>query len=190
MDLDNLELEFKYNANEISLIKYKTLMLGLNPLEKLDVSSWDYYYTKEDNKEEFQRFRDSDTPELTKKVKKVKTNNWERIESDLPLDPKRVTEERVAFHVGLDGYKKNFKIYKTCFLYKFLYINSVYYIVYNEDLKEQGRFIEIEVNKDKLLEIEKSKLELELRIFEQELTKIGINPKNRLKKSLFEMFLK
>src|SRR5690606_26309558 len=116
-------------------------------------SSWDTYYTRPGSLEEFQRFRESDDPELTIKRKVKDSNNWERIESDLPLDPKRITEDKVTFHVGLDGYVKNFKIYKTCFIYWFDNTNAVYYIVYDEEMKERGRFIEVEINKDKVPEL-------------------------------------
>lgn len=185
------ELEFKYKADEVVLKNFIELINSLGPKRAKDVSSWDTYYTQDGNKEEFQRFRDSDTPELTKKRKVKTSNNWERIESDLPLDPTRINESKVAFHVGLDGYKKNFKIYKTCFIYWFDIVNYVYYIVYDENMKEQGRFIEVEVNKEKVLELGGvDKAFDKLKEQEQALLKLGISPQNRLKKSLFEMFVK
>src|SRR5690606_17444312 len=106
----------------------------------------------------------------------------------LPLDPKRITEDKVTFHVGLDGYVKNFKIYKTCFIYWFDNTNAVYYIVYDEEMKERGRFIEVEINKDKVPELGIDQSFEELKQKEQVLLKLGVSTKNRLKKSLFELF--
>lgn len=185
------ELEFKYKADEVALKSFLDLMNTLPFLKTKNVSSWDTYYTLDSNKEEFQRFRDSDTPELTKKRKVKTSNNWERVESDLPLDVNRINEKIVNFHVGLDGYKKNFKIFKTCFIFWFNEVNFVYYIVYDEDMHEQGRFIEVEVNKDKIPDLGGIDKAFEkLKQQEQILFKLGISPQNRLKKSLFEMFIK
>lgn len=183
------ELEFKYFADDIKLQDFIALVKPLKPLVRKDVSSWDTYYTKGQDKEEFQRFRQSDKPELTKKKKIKSTNNWERIESDLPLMP-GVTEEQVTFHVAMDGYVKNFQIYKTCFIFWFDYINTVYYIVYDENMNERGRFIEIEVNKSKVPELGIDKAFEMLKEYEQKLLALGIAPGNRLRRSLFEIFVK
>jgi adenylate cyclase class IV len=190
MENEFKELEFKYRADTISLSSFNKLMSELKFFIKKDVSSWDTYFTKGDNKEEFKRFRYSDKPELTKKRKVKTANNWERFESDLPLDSTRLTDNIVEFYVSLDGYKKNFKIYKTCFIYWFENVNIVYYIVYNEDMNEQGRFIEIEINKEKIPLLGIDKAFEELKSYEQQLTVLGISPQNRLKKSLFELFVK
>ena len=192
MENEFKELEYKYNADEIKLTDFKKLIKTMQHKQLLEVSSWDVYYTKENDKEEFQRFRNSTTnPELTKKRKVKNSNNWERIESDLPLDPKRITEEKVSFHVGLDGYKENFRIYKSCTIYWLDLVNFVYYIVYNENMKEVGRFVEVEINKDQVQKLggEEKAFEV-LKEYEQKLLPLGISPQNRLKKSLFEMFVK
>lgn len=192
MENEFKELEYKYKADEIRLVEFQKIMRTLPFKKVVEVSSWDVYYTKETDKGEFQRFRNSnERPELTKKRKILSSNNWERIESDLPLDPLRITEDKVTFHVGLDGYKVNFKIYKSCFIYFLDTVNFVYYIVYNEDMKEMGRFVEVEVNKDQVQKLggEEKAFEV-LKEYEQKLLGLGISPQNRLKKSLFEMFVK
>lgn len=192
MENEFKELEYKYKADEIRLVEFQKLLRTLPFKQLMEVSSWDVYYTKETDKEEFCRFRNSPVrPELTKKKKVTSTNNWERIESDLPLDPARITEDKVTFHVGLDGYKENFRIYKSCFIYFLDLVNFVYYIVYNEDMKEMGRFVEVEINKDQVQKLggEEKAFEV-LKEYEQKLLALGISPQNRLKKSLFEMFVK
>jgi len=192
MDNEFKELEFKFKADDIKLTDFQNLIKNIKYNRFIERSSWDVYYVKDENKEEFQRFRkDLTSPELTKKAKTKDTNNWRRVESDLPLDPKRISEDKVAFHVGLDGYTENFRIFKSCFIYFLDLVNYVYYTVYNENMKEVGRFIEVEINKDKILELggEEKAFEV-LKEYEQKLSVLGISPQNRLKKSLFEMFVK
>jgi adenylate cyclase class IV len=177
------ELEYKFKADNVKLQDFVALMESLQPTEKLDISSWDHYYTN--NNEDFVRFRESDTPELTKKVKVSSNNNWDRIEVDIPLDPSRVKESTVAKFLELEGYKPNFKIYKNCFIYWLDKVNFVYYIVFDPNMKELGRFIEVEITKNELggtVEVLKDAASV--------LEALGLNLQNRLKKSLFEMFKK
>lgn len=192
MDVKFKELEYKYNASDVSVKDFEKLMHEMLFNDKIEVSSWDVYFTHKDKMEYFQRYRMSgDVPELTKKRKVKGSNNWERVEVDLPLDPKRVTEDKVKAFLELDGYEKNFKIYKTCFIYNFDYINTVWYAVYDESMNEKGRFVEIEVNKDKIEELGGEEKAFErLKETEQKLSVLGITPQRRLRKSLFEMFVK
>ena len=188
------ELEYKYRADNVKLSEFQNLMSLRKAViqDRILASSWDIYYAQTEFEDSFQRFRmDARRPELTKKVKTKDGNNWVRVESDLPLDPARVTEEKVAFHVGLDGYKENFRIFKYCDIYFEKHLNYVYYIVYDHNMQETGRFIEVEVNKDSVavLEAERPGAAMdELRIGEQNLEALGITAQNRLKKSLFELF--
>lgn len=182
------ELEFKYKADDIALSSFIALMKELPIVSQKDVSSWDHYYIS-GNEDEFIRFRESTDPELTIKRKTNQNNNWVRIEIDLPLDGARIKTETVANWVELLNYKHKRSIYKTCFIYWTNYINFVYYIVYDTDMKEKGRFIEVEVNKygpnpngihpDHML-----------KYGQDVLAKLGLTPQNRLKKSLFEIFVK
>lgn len=185
------EIEFKFNADNIKLKDFHSLMSEWGYASNIEVSSWDKYYTNKDKENEFIRFRmSSDRPELTKKVKTKDANNWNRIEVDLPLDPSRISEKIVDKFVGLDSYSKNFKIFKSCFIYFFNNINAVWYIVSDENMKEQARFIEIEVEKDYVEEIGEDKAFEFLKEYENKLIKLGVTPQNRMKKSLFEIFVK
>lgn len=194
---DFVELEYKYRADEVKLKQFISLMESLNPIKRLDVSSWDHYFTSEQG-DSFQRLRESTSPELTKKIKVNNGNNWQRIEVDLPLDAKRLNFATVQKYVELNNYSHNFSIYKTCFIYWLDNINYVYYIVYDDNMKEQGRFIEVEVNKDKVNYLNSSEntftggrpAELYLKLAAKELEKLGLTSQNRMKKSLFELFIK
>ncbi len=185
------ELEFKYNANEVNLSDFIALVEQLKPSLRKDVSSWDFYYTKEAGvTEEFLRFRDASEPELTIKRKVKDANNWERIEVDLPLDHNRVTKSKVDNFAKLLTYSENFRIYKSCFIFWFDNLNIVYYIVYDANMKEKGRFLEIEVNKEKVAVLGLDKAFQELKELEQKLSALNITPQNRMKRSLFELFVK
>lgn len=181
-----IELEYKYKADNVKLTDFQRILDKYQTTKKLDISSWDTYYTK--SADEFVRFRDSTTPELTIKRKIKSENNWQRIEVDLPLDLKSCTPEKVDNFLELLDYKRNFKIYKSCFVYWLDEVNFVYYIVYDENLKELGRFIEVEVNKSKVTDVLAAVTSLNF--YEKALEPIGISYQNRMKKSLFELFVK
>jgi hypothetical protein len=189
---DSLELEYKFRADDIKLLDFIDFMNSTGYNKRKDMSSWDYYYVNKE-KDSFLRFRDSETPELTKKLKTNNNNNWSRIEVDVPLDKTRVTEDVINKFAELEGYNLNFKIYKSCFVFWRDTANFVYYIVYDENLVEKGRFIEVEVEKSAVPMLN-SKLTGgaigHLKTLETSLQRIGISSKNRLKKSLFEMFVK
>jgi adenylate cyclase class IV len=188
--VNSLELEFKYNAEGISLPAFIEFCNSLKPSKKVEVSSWDFYYTNTEKGKEnqFIRFRQSDNAELTIKRKTNELNNWERVEIDLPLQGNKLNESTVNKFVSLLNYKFNFKIFKSCFIYWFDNINIVYYVVYDSNLKEQGRFLEIEVNKEQVSNL--SNPSSVLKTYEEQLKILNLKPANRLKKSLFEMFVK
>lgn len=192
----SVELEYKYRADNISLKAFKALMATKPILNRKDPASWDIYYVSDTDHDSFQRLRLSpDAPELTKKVKTKDANNWNRIESDLALHPLKTTPEAVALHVGLDGYKENFRIFKYCDIYFEQDVNYVYYIVFDENMKETGRFIEVEVNKYQVDRLNGFGGVLGgavaiLNEAERSLEVLGISPQNRLKKSLFEIYRK
>lgn len=192
------ELEYKYKADEVKISDFLKLMTKLGWKSKLDVSSWDIYYTDSED-EKFLRFRNGSNPELTRKQKVVKHNNWERIEVDLPLDEARLSEGLVSQFVALGGYTENFRIYKTCFIYWFDDVNYVYYIVYNENMKEVGRFIEVEVNKEIAHKVGEKEFDgvtgeeftyNPLDDAAKYLEELGLTHRNRMKRSLFEIYRK
>jgi adenylate cyclase class IV len=175
------EKEFKYDISAIGLTKFQELMLQLGAGKPIEVSSWDHYLTND--KDEFIRFRKSDTkPELTIKRKLSSVNNNDRIEVNLPVATS-LTDETVTAFSELLGYKHNFKIFKSCWIYYFDNVDIVYYIVFSKDMKEVGRFLEIEILEDKHVA---NPFDV-LKEYEQKLSPLGIKPQNRLRKSLFEM---
>jgi len=184
------ELEYKYRSDSIKLTDFEAFAESMLYTKKLTCSSWDFYLSKENSPDEFQRYRESDRPELTKKVKTVSGNSWNRTEVDLPIDANRISYKIIERFSELDGYKFNFKIFKSCALYWFNNINMVHYTVFDENMGKLGSFIEIEYDKDKVAQVGEEKAFEELKEWEKKLGTLGISAQNRLKKSLFELYRK
>lgn len=187
-----LEVECKYNADDISRISFKDLAKSLSPTSFIYVESTDIYYVRAEN--EFLRYRmpaenkqsgeEERRSELTLKKKHVEQNNWIRTEVNLRVDlndPALVA----AFCEGL-GYKKNFSIEKSCDIYFFDDADLVFYSVRDEDGK-YAHFIEIEANENIGMTGAQS-WETILK-YEKILAPLGISPQKRKKLSLFEMYV-
>jgi len=179
------EIETKYSANTISIDTFTKLVEPLNP-EWVMVSSYDDYFTNDND--DYIRYRYHDhMGELTIKRKTTDLNNNNRIEVNLPTQGK--SSNAVAAFVGLLGYKRNFSIFKTCKIAFLEKVVLVYYIVYDENLNEKQRFIEVEANEKYSWKSEEEAWATVIE-YEKILEPLGITPKHRLRKSLFELFKK
>ncbi len=185
--MDFKEIEFKYDANGVSMEKFIELVeSNFSMTKKMMVSSYDDYFT--DNNGNFIRYRHHDNRgELTIKRKLNANNNNERVEVNVPTSGDNL--KAVTAFVDLLGYKHNFGIYKTCKIYWTGKVVLVYYVVYDKELKELRRFIEIEADEDLPWATEQEAWD-EIAKYEALMAPLGITPKNRLKKSLFEIFRK
>lgn len=179
------EIETKYSADNIDMADFVKLVQPLNP-EWMMVSSYDDYFTND--KGEFIRYRYHDSMgELTIKRKTVGSNNNNRIEVNVPTDGK--SGASIEAFADLLGYKKNFSIFKTC---KIAFLEKavlVYYVVYDENLNEKKRFIEVEAKETYNWTSEEEAWATVVE-YENMLAPLGLSAKNRLKKSLFELFKK
>lgn len=185
------EIETKYRAQDIKLLDFIKRAEELKPDSQLQTGSFDHYYTK-DTDALFIRYRAGTRPELTMKVKSTDSNNFVRVECNLPLEKHQdPTEQRyvVDKFCQMLGLTHNFSIYKTCFIYFWGNYNLVYYVVYDAELKEKDRFIEIELNEKIEWPTEEAAWN-ELLAIEKSLDSIGIKPQRRIRLSLFEMFKK
>ena len=182
-----LEIETKYDADNINRLTFKSLMKGISPTSFLYVESTDKYYVKSDT--EFLRFRmppaNEQRAELTFKKKHDAGNNNIRTEVNLRVDNNSAATVN-AFCEGL-GYKFNFSIYKMCDIYYFEDANVVLYSVMGEDSKIKT-FLEIEVREDQDI-LEDAAWEIVLK-YEKILNPLGINGQKRKRLSLFEMYKK
>lgn len=180
------EIETKYSADKIDIQKFIDLVEPMKPGKKMMVSSYDDYFINKEG--DFVRYRyTDDRGELTIKKKTTDKNNNERIEINVPTTGDNLPT--VSAFLDYLGYKHNFGIYKTCKIYWLDNVVVVYYVVYDKDLKEQRRFIEIEADETHCWESEAAAWDVVVK-WEKLLEPLGISPQNRLKKSLFEMFRK
>lgn len=220
-DLEFTEMEFKYLANDILLLKAKKFFESLEPVEFIEVGSWDYYYTHKDDLEMFIRDRGGPGPdfrELTSKRKTIEHNNNVRDEIDLEEHSDINTYNKFLKMTGIDkgstlkqptnaaielkidlskvleeakekGYLFNFQIYKMCWIYKLKnHTIGVYYITYDTNFKETGRFFEVEADK-KHEWANKEEALVAVKDIEKKFTEVfGIMPQNRLRQSLYERF--
>lgn len=191
------EIEFKYDADKagVKLSQFDKFAQAMNPESRVEVGSWDIYYSPTKDMGlpfEFMRLRLGTRPQLTIKIKTNVNNNNDRIEVDLPIDPTTPQDEIVE--IGNEfcaqfGFKENFRIMKYCSIYYFEKTDMVYYIVYNEEMKEMGRFIEVEARKDVKFENQDQAVEV-VKALESTLSVFGITPQNRNKLSQWERWRK
>lgn len=190
-DIKTREIEFKYDAKGISLSQFNEVAKSLKPQRFIEVSSWDIYYAPVGESSfqfEFMRLRFGPNPQLTIKVKTTEKNNNDRIEIDIPLDPGSSQEyltDVVAAYCKQLNFKENFRIYKWCQIYFYEKTDMVYYIVSDGDMKEKGRFIEVEARKDSPIETLEEAEEV-VKKLERQLSALGLTPQNRTKLSQWE----
>lgn len=179
------EVEFKYDASNIGMNSFIDIVnTNFKPTKKMLVSSFDDYFVDKDNN--FIRYRYTDDKgELTIKRKLNDKNNNERIEVNVPTSGDNL--KSITAFVDLLGYKHNFGIFKTCQIYWVDKVVLVYYVVYDKEMKELRRFIEIEADEGHPWISEQEAWD-EIIKYEKILAPLGITPQHRLKKSLFELF--
>jgi len=178
------EIETKYDAGNITVDEFHEVVKKLPIRKHLLVSSFDDYFTN--SKGEFVRYRQhTGRGELTIKKKTSSSNNNQRTEVNLETSGDNL--EAVDAFLGLQGYKYNFGIYKTCDIFWTEKVDLVYYVVYDKNFTELRRFIEIEADETLDWESEEEAWD-EILKYEKMLEPLGITPQHRLRKSLFEVF--
>lgn len=183
------EVEFKYSADGISLAKFHEFCKEKRPKMYETASGPDYFYSNAKILEAFCRFRDGgDFKQLTFKRKTAGTNNFIRTEHNITVQP-YTTEDQVRSLVSEFGYHYNTTLFKTCFIYSYDQYTIVYYVCYDSDAKELGRFVEIEMKEDHPWVSETEAWD-SLVAMEKLCKGLGISPQSRIKKSLYEMYRK
>lgn len=183
-----IEVETKYRADEIALNEFTSYCESLKPLKNIIASGWDHFYDK-NGTEGFARHRiGPDFNQLTFKRKTTEANNFIRDEDNLDL-LQPVSIKQVASFLSKFGYKHNTSIYKNCFIYKYPTYTMVFYVIYDEKIKEIGRFIEIEMSEESLWNDETEAWEALIEI-EKGCKGLGLSARGRMKKSLYELVTK
>lgn len=184
------EVEVKFRIDESKRNEWKLLVESFEEdKEFIYVESDDIYYVKG---EEFLRHRFSNPKkdkraELTYKAKTKDGDNIFRKEVNLRVDANDI-ETVAAFANSLD-FVKNFKISKYVDIYKFQDATLPFYTVIKEDGNRET-FLEIEVNEEIIHKLTEDEAWAIIKKYEELLAPLGITHKNRLRKSLFEMYKK
>ena len=189
--MQHKEVEFKYFAKDIPLTAFVNFCSAFkgNPPKYLEASGYDYFFDKADDQDGFYRIRiGHDLRQLTYKHKTKETNNYVRDEHNLNFAAD-MTKEYIEGYVKSLGYEYNTKLFKNCFIYLYDTFTLVYYICYDEDMHELGRFVEIEMKEEHEWGTEQAAWG-ELVVLEKLCRPLGISPQARVKRSLFEMFKK
>ena len=207
--LDNVEFETKYSLEEHSLVTFKQLLESVTDEKKfIYVEGSDKYFTfpewwfkqnpQWDPNGTFARYRkpfyglDNGRRQVTWKYKPAKSkNNISRIEHNWAIDdtPEDVIEKQLA----LTGMKFNFSIVKSCHVYKFSDAVLVFYTTYDMTdgkPKKSACFIGIEVLEENMHMLTEPEAFAIISKYEKLLAPLGITAQKRLKKSLFEMFVR
>jgi len=186
------EFETKYRIDGAKIYQFKDIILKMGrEFTFLYVEGPDSYFTKPDGS--FLRYRKSPMDksgraELTLKQKPAgASNNNIRKEVNLRVD--KNSSETVQEFAAMNGFEFNFKIHKMCHIYFFDNANLVFYTVTSED-KEVQHFIEIELDEEKIHTLTEDQAWAIIKGYEAILEPLGITYRNRLNKSLFEMYVK
>lgn len=179
------EIETKYKADNVSLSDFQALCK--DPVEIVLASGFDYFYYNIQEPTAFGRYRKgADTSQITVKRKTSSSNNYVRGEINLNIKD-NVDLGTVTALFETFGYQYTNCLYKSCFIYKYPLHTFVYYICYNKDMKELGRYIEVEMSEEHDWSSETAAWESLLEL-ESKLKPLGIVPQSRVKRSLFEMY--
>lgn len=185
-----MEIEFKYRADDISLTAFKAFCASIKAIPKIiNASGYDHFYSNTTDADRFGRLRSgADMHQLTFKRKTTDKNNYIRTEHNIDLLP-TVTKEQIEALFSEFGYNYNMSLFKTCFIYQYDWYTFVYYICYDSDMKELGRFFEIEMNESHSWSSQEEAWN-QLQVMERLCRPLGVTPQSRVKRSLFELFKK
>lgn len=184
--MKNKEVEFKYKAT-VTLSDFKAFCESKRPVKTAIVSGFDHFYANDTAPDSFYRHRvNTNENQLTFKRKSKAEDNYIREEHNIDL-PLTVTEEKISDLCNISGYKYNSTIFKNAFIYNYEYYTLVYYICYDRELNELGRFIEIEMKEDYNWNNEQEAYN-EMVSLEKLMKPLGIASFSRISQSLFEMF--
>lgn len=187
------EFECKYKTEEAQLIAFKKLAGNIeNLVEFIYAEGPDrYYITKQKTEAAFARYRkarhETDPKEwLTFKKRLDEKRAYKRKEPNILVTGTPLTDIEAA--LSMHGYTLNFSIYKYCHIYVFKDATIVFYTVV-DDKDKHTSFIEIEVDEGTIAEKTEEEAWEVIRTYESHLAPL-ITYKNRMNKSLFDMYKK
>lgn len=190
------EFEVKYRVDPTLSTRFKRIVASIPDVKGFKYAEGSDHYLV--NQKGFWRYRTEDWTEngrreLTKKIKPDGAkNNISRIEYNVLLDP-NTKKDTVFESLKHDGYELNFQIWKCANIYWTDTATIVFYTVvdttegteYNEN-----SFLEIEVDEELIGKITEDEAWAIINKYEKCLEPLGISPQKRLKKSLFDIYVR
>lgn len=184
------EFETKYRVESDIQFKFKAIVSELDFKEFVYAEGPDYYFTKPDGS--FLRYRKAITEKRAEVTIKEKPDgakhNIVRKEVNWRVD--KNSKEAIFEGAQMMGFTFNFSIWKACQIYRMKDGTTlVFYTVRDEDNK-LDHFIEIELDESKIGNLTEEAAWSLIRQWESVLEPLGITHRNRLTKSLYEMYVK
>lgn len=192
------EFETKYRVDAALLTEFKSIV-GRQEAEVhkfIYVEGPDEYWVRADGA--FARYRrpsfglDGNRSEVTMKTKREGAkNNIIRREWNWRVDgtpPDTIREGLKDF-----GFKFNFSIWKSCHIYNLEDATVVFYTVYDTTdgkASKMDTFVEIEVSEEKISGMTEDQAWEIISKYEKILEPVGLTAQKRLRKSLFEMYVR
>lgn len=185
--MESIEVEFKYRADNVTLQAFEEFCNNRKPDKIVEAAGFDHFYANTKDPDAFCRHRiGPEFNQLTFKRKTTDANNYVRTEHNLDLKVD-TPKEKVTALCKEFGYTYNTSVFKTCFVYFYDWYVLSYYVCYDKDLKELGRFLEIEANEDHAWSTEQEAWDAVV-VMEKICKPLGITPQMRIKRSLFELY--
>lgn len=185
------EFETKYKIEDGGKVhEFKRIVEVLPDLiEFVYAQGPDEYFTKPVKEDDsFFRYRKAENDSkswITMKGKTTDKNNFNRREFNWRVDG--TPYETIKGGIEYLGYKFNFKVWKSCHIYRFPDATLVFYTLRDEK-EDLHHFCEIEVDEHSIHTLTEDEAWEIIRKYEKELEPLGITHRNRTSKSLFEMF--
>lgn len=188
------EFETKYYIDEGKLIAFKKLVNEIEGLKTFEYAEGPdrYYIPRLPVEALFARYRiamheKNPTAWLTYKKQLLEKGSYKRKEPNLIVTKTPLSEVEAALEMNC--YIFNFEIKKYCHIYFFPDACVVFYTVV-DDKSEHTSFIEIEVDEKSISTKTEEEAWEVIRKYEAFLAPLGITYKNRLQKSLFDLYKK
>jgi adenylate cyclase class IV len=187
--MKSLEIETKYNADAIDLTAFHAFCKDRGEHRYIFASGYDHFFQSKEDDDAFCRHRiGPDMNQLTFKRKLAASNNFIRTEHNLTL-AETAGEDVVQSLCSEFGYAYNTSIFKNCFVYVYSEYTLVYYVCYDLNLKEIGRFVEIEMSEEREWASQDDAWK-QLMVLEKLCKPLGLTSQGRIRRSLYEMFKK
>lgn len=184
------EFETKYRVEGDLQFKFKAIVSELDFKKFVYAEGPDYYFTKPDGS--FLRYRKATTEKRSEVTLKEKPSgaksNVLRKEVNWRVD--NTSKSSVEEGAAMMGYTFNFSIWKSCHIYNLKDGTTLVFYTVRDENNRTDHFVEIELDETTIHNYTEDEAMDMIRKYEEVLKPLGITHHNRLKKSLYEMYVK